>query len=380
MPDKPNRIRVGDNVTIYPRGKKKIWCADFWRGGRHCRRSLNTANKKEALRRAQKLEVELADGTYQPPPPEAAIDKTVEDYLTYLATENRARKTLVKYRGILTTFTEFLAAHRVTLLHQFTAIHFDHFRAERKKDHHAKTMYTEGVVIKQYLKWCKSRKLIRENPIADFKLVKPPLAPKDGPSLPQINAILASSRGMLMQMLAVLAFTGMRSGELQRLRKEDMDLAGNWLHIVSRAGAETKTRCSRKVPLHPRLRAILEKKAKAAGPWLFTSVASRKFPAGGHWISTRKLNERFKRLLERLALPVGRDTGFTIHSLRHSFETICVNAGIPQRVIDTWLGHSADKSMAAVYYRLQDEDSQAFMKKVPFGTGKPAADAGKEEK
>lgn len=35
--------------------------------------------------------------------------------------------------------------------------------------------------------------------------------------------------------------------------------------------------------------------------------------------------------------------------------------------------------MAAVYYRLRDQDSQSFMLKVPFGTGEPAADAGKEE-
>jgi integrase len=296
-----------------------------------------------------------------------------------LATENRAPKTLVKYRGILATLKTFLATRGVTRLHQFTATHFDHFRAERKKERHVKTMYTEGVVVKQYLKWCKSRKLLRDNPIADFKLVKPPLAPKDGPSLRQINSLLSHSRRTLMTMLAVLAFTGIRSGELQRLRKEDLDLAGNWLHVVSREGAETKTRCSRKVPLHPRLRGLMEKLPKGPGPWLFTAEPSRIFPRGGHWISTRKLNERLKNLLKRLGLPVGRASGFTIHSMRHSFETICVNANIPQRIIDAWLGHSADKSMAAVYYRLKDEDSQAFMRMVPFGTGKPTADAGKEE-
>ena len=32
--------------------------------------------------------------------------------------------------------------------------------------------------------------------------------------------------------------------------------------------------------------------------------------------------------------------------------------------------------MASVYYKLSDEDSQKFMKKVPLGTGAPAADAG----
>jgi integrase len=40
---------------------------------------------------------------------------------------------------------------------------------------------------------------------------------------------------------ALVAFTGMRSGELQRLRLEDIDLTGNWIHIVSREGVETET-------------------------------------------------------------------------------------------------------------------------------------------
>jgi integrase len=91
------------------------------------------------------------------------------------------------------------------------------------------------------------------------------------------------------------------------------------------------------------------------------------------------LNDSFKALLKKLNLPIGRDNGYTIHSLRHSFETICINASIPQRVVDAWLGHNSDRSMAAVYYRLSDEESQKFMLMVPFGTGASAASAGKEK-
>ena len=82
-------------------------------------------------------------------------------------------------------------------------------------------------------------------------------------------------------------------------------------------------------------------------------------------------------MLAKAGIKAGRKTGgFSIHSLRNSFETICVNAGIPQRVVDTWLGHRSDRSMASVYYKLSDEESQQFMSKVPLGTGEPAADAG----
>ncbi|HEY7309563.1 MAG TPA: hypothetical protein VH643_09420 [Gemmataceae bacterium] len=59
--------------------------------------------------------------------------------------------------------------------------------------------------------------------------------------------------------------------------------------------------------------------------------------------------------------------------------TACVNAGIPQRAVDNWMGHPPDRSMASLYYKLNDDESQTFMKRVSFGEGKPAANAGKKE-
>ena len=376
----PNeRIRVGDRVVIYVRGKKRIWCADFWRDGQHQRQSLKTANKKVAIERATKLAATLVDGTYHRPMPTVALAETIDAYLDHLKTEGRAHKTIVKYRGIFDTLIEFLRGQGATRLTQFTAIHFDRFRAHRREDYQPKTLYTEGIVVKQFFRWAKRRKLIMENPLEDIKLFKPRLVPKAGPTLDQIGTILAATHGRLRAMIATLAFTGMRSGDLQRLRLEDVDLRGNWIHIVSRPGAETKTRQSRKVPIHPRLRAILETLPRSNGPWFFTADPSPKYPEGNHWINAKKLNDRFTLLLKKLKLPTGRESGFVIHSLRHSFETICVNAGIPQRVVDAWLGHTSDRSMAAVYYRLSDEESQEFMLVVPFGTSAPAASAGKEK-
>jgi hypothetical protein len=35
--------------------------------------------------------------------------------------------------------------------------------------------------------------------------------------------------------------------------------------------------------------------------------------------------------------------------------------------------------MASIYYKLNDDESQSFIKRVPFGEGKPAADASMED-
>ncbi len=62
-------------------------------------------------------------------------------------------------------------------------------------------------------------------------------------------------------------------------------------------------------------------------------------------------------------------------ALRSSFKIICINAGIPREVIDLWQDHVSHRPTAGDgYYKLTDEKSQEFMKKVLFGNGKPAAD------
>ena len=167
----------------------------------------------------------------------------------------------------------------------------------------------------------------------------------------------------------------MRIGELQHLLVNDVDLGGNWIHVESREGTETKTRRARKVPIHPTLRQILTEDGCRRGPWYFTAEPSSKFPAGDHWISPKRINDAFLRIAEGLGLSVGRKSnGYTVHSLRHCFETVAVNGRIPQRVVDLWMGHQSDRSMGAVYYTLTDAESQRFMNEVPFSLGTEASE------
>lgn len=128
----------------------------------------------------------------------------------------------------------------------------DKYRAFRRPGLSIKSMHNEAVMLKSLLKWAKQRRYIRENPLAEAKFERPKLEPRGGPTQAQVEKALKKAREPRRAQYAVLAFTGMRSGELQRLRIEDIDLRGNWIHIVSREGAETKTGYSRKVPIHPK--------------------------------------------------------------------------------------------------------------------------------
>jgi len=320
-----------------------------------------------AIERATKLAAELLDGTLPLQQQKLSAKLAVQQFLSFLGLEKRAPKTLVKYTGVLNRWCDHLDSVGVRYIHQIQPTHFDQYRLKRsQKTKSAKTIYNESVIIKGLLRWAKRRKLIRENALADIPLQKPRHIPKAGPSLTQVNAILANASGPDRPIFAMAAFTGARISDIRTRYLEDLDFAGNWVHFVSRPGAQTKGCHDRKVPLHARLREILQDLSKRKRQWLFTAAPSRKYPEGNHHISDKRLNARLKRVINSLGWKAGRDDGFTMHSLRRFFETHTVNAGIPQRVVDTWMGHHSDKSMAAIYYRLLDGDSQHFMAKVPF--------------
>ncbi len=291
---------------------------------------------------------------------------TIEDYIQYHDTEGTRRKTRVKYRGILIRFCDYAEGQSVYFVGSVNMSLFDKYRAHRKPVLSAKSMHHEGATIKSFLSWCADRDLIGENPLAKRKFTPPRLEPRGGPSLSEVNRILAAASEVRHPVFATLAFSGVRSGECQRFQVDDVDLDGNWLHVVSRHGLETKTGRSRKVPIHPRLRKVLAAIPRSHRPWFFTALPSPRYPDGLHHINTKLLNEELLKVLRKLGIRAGREGGYTVHSFRHFFRTHAVNSGVPERVIDIWLGHASDKSMGSVYYALSDEESQKFMERISF--------------
>lgn len=354
--EKIERISVGDRVTIYRRGAKGTYTADFWHGGQHVRKSLRTSNRKVAVQRATELAAQLTTGSFQAEV-QTMIQAAIEQYITYLQTEGRALKTITRYAGELKTFVSFCEAGGVRRMANATISLLDHYRTKRVVDHDLATLYHETVVIKQFFKWARRRGLITNNPIADYELKKPPRKQKSVLTLDQVNATLRQCTVRQRRMIAALAFTGMRVGSLQALRRNDVDLVGGWITID-----DIKKQQRIKLPIHPRLLTVLKEMPPSQHDLFFTAEPSTTFPNGGGPIRPDRLNLYFKAAAARAGV-----AGFTLHSLRHFFKSFCVNNRVPERAVDQWLGHS-DGSVRAIYYHLSSEDSQRFMNDVPFGT------------
>jgi integrase len=248
------------------------------------------------------------------------------------------------------------------------------FRQEQRQEKAGKplsksSLHDLAVTLKSFFKWCVDTEKLSTNPLAKVKIGKPSRQEGFCPTLPQVEAMLRLAEPPLRARLAVLAMTGMRAGELQRLRPEDVDMKGNWIHIRSRPDAPTKTGQSRKVPIHPLLRPILEQQLheSAGKPWLFCAEVTRQYPKGDHCIDVEHLNTAVQRVARRADIQTGRaDRGMVTHSLRHFLKTHAMYAGVPEPIRDAWLGHKSDDRPGNRYLHVRDDESQRYMKTLVF--------------
>lgn len=380
-------------MTIYPRGKKRIYVADFHYCGQHRRQSLRTANRKLATERAVALEAELQQGTFGQRPQQPLVvsapssphllDEAREAYIKDKIADGTQPKTWKKYDGTLREFNSFCAENGRKHLDQVTLGVIDGYKQKRAitkvrgKTLSKTQQYHDLSLLKRFFAWCRERNMLTDDPLAKQRFSRPPLRRhKSPPTLAQVDTILAALPARIQAPVAVLALTGMRSANCRHLLGEDVDLRGGWIHVRSREGARTKVGNEWSVPIHPRLAAVLKMLPPATGRYLFTAPPSRMYPAGDHWINIKHINDDFVEIVKKLGLPAGRETGFTIHSLRHFFKSFCLSHNVPRNYVDAWQGHRSIKTASDLYVHPFDDESLRLMSQVPFGDGKPAADAG----
>jgi integrase len=167
--------------------------------------------------------------------------------------------------------------------------------------------------------------------------------------------------------LATLAFTGLRIGEVATLRRQDVDLAQGLLHVRRRQDWGPKTEASeRSVPIHRRLLAILRAVPKSRNDFFFHAPATARFPKGDQSLDHRRVNEEFQNLAKQHGFVVGRkNVGLTAHALRRTFKTCCFDAGVAKPMLDRWVGHEDQKDLDHFYY--DPQKSREWIERVPFG-------------
>ena len=163
---------------------------------------------------------------------------------------------------------------------------------------------------------------------------------------------------------AVPAFTGMRRGEVLRLRWSDVEFDQDSIVARSKKQSRQRSETARRIDLHPELKALLLAwregrprgqhvigAADADGP-LGVQAATRYFcqPLRGTGWCLSSQRRWFK-------------VGF--HTYRHSFASNLAARGVDQRIIDEWMGHQTE-AMRKRYRHLFPKDRRSAMDPFSF--------------
>ena len=143
--------------------------------------------------------------------------------------------------------------------------------------------------------------------------------------------------------LFIELYSGMRMGEINALKEEDIDLENDVIHVrntitrgidyEAKLKNGTKTYNGiRDVPISSKLRPYLEEALRRMRPnpdnLIFYDYVTNTV------INTSQVNDYYQRVCVKIGLPADGQ-----HALRHTFATRCIESGVPPVVLKTWLGH-----------------------------------------
>lgn len=189
-----------------------------------------------------------------------------------------------------------------------------------------------------------------------------PAKPKmldDAPTAEEVAKLLASALGYLRVMIALGAFAGLRMSECRELRVKDIDFVRDEINVRRTLSAKQVTSPKgskqRRVPMAPKLRAILEPVVVGGTPETPVCLNSNtRVP------SRQAVLSSFKRLCRRCGL--GREWSFHCGT-RHAFASELFRQGVGAETVRR-LGGWSSLDVVQRYSHASDDDMHAAVHRL----------------
>lgn len=282
--------------------------------------------EKQAIERECAAAPEVADSA-------AAL---LERFLTGLALAECAPGTLAYYRLHL---SRWIAAHPGVPPTRWSRVMLDAYLAAHP-DWAPRSRWMVVASLKRLRSWARGAGVYLPDVTAGLTLPRPRLKRREPLGPEQVDRLLAEVRGHRYEVpIALACYAGLSLGDLHALTWAEVGP-----DLLSRPGGREKTGNQLRVPILPVLAEVLRRRRPlhATGP-----VCS--LPSQSH--------ETLKRIFARAGIAVERGNGW--HLLRHSFGTLLMRAGVPQRVIGLLLSHAPGSMVTALYTTPDDGDLRA---------------------
>lgn len=143
------------------------------------------------------------------------------------------------------------------------------------------------------------------------------------------GAVDPYGREDMARLILTAAYTGMRQGELLKLRVNDIEFAKKLIHVGGRDGFVTKAKNYRALPINDRIYTMLSERCEYASPDAYVFADD--------WGGGKDQVLRTFKKVRNYSIKKGDSWAF--HTLRHSHATWLAEAGVPVRTIMYLMGH-----------------------------------------
>lgn len=196
----------------------------------------------------------------------------------------------------------------------------------------AGTLQSERSYMQSFFRWMKKQKLRRDNPAKDLPKVKVPRRKPRPLRLDQIEDVLESGiYSRTRDIILIAAFTGLRLGEVVKIRGEDVDLPGMTIRAIRKGDLDWQGTLNGEL-------LTMAARYPRKGWWFPSPYPNELFPDGGGHILMASASDRVSKAIRAAGIADRRITG---HSLRHYAATEMIRRGASVRAVQEFLGHAS---------------------------------------
>jgi len=270
----------------------------------------------------------------------------VEGYLRHLTRRNRRPRTLYSRWGAIVLFLGMIRDNGKTHLEGITRRDVEAFiEHEQDRGNKITTIRTKLVSVQAFLRYLVEEEIVSPDIFSRrIRLQLPERLPRamDPEDLRKLLSVIEGTRDRAMIM--VLLRTGMRIGELLNTKVTDVHIKERRIEIYE----GEKNRLGRVVYLGDDAVIALRKWLKESDTWEEYLIYSRGRADTMSYSTARII---FQRYIAKAGLA---HKGYSLHTLRHTFATELLNAGMRLECLQVLLGHRSIEETRR-YARLTDK-------------------------
>jgi integrase len=350
-------------VVRHPTGRSPYWYAVYRdETGRRLKKTTKLTSKSKALEMAHVLQKAAKEARQQRLTEARARDLlseilqgvngeglrtfTLAEWLNHFVKQkqkSRADKTALRHEQVMNECVAFLGSRARLNIATITSKDIADWRDSREsRGLSPATLNGDITVLSAAFNAALRQGHISVNPCLAIEPVKDKAGVRKGTfTLGQITALGKTASGDWRGLILTAFYTGQRLGDCANLRWDQIDLASKIIRFQpGKTGGEII------MPLNPVLADYLGRlaKSKADETFVFPSLAQR---------NISPLSKYFKKIMQRAGIEqrVIRErkaesggrcvNALTFHSLRHTFNSILANAGIPEETRMALTGHTS---------------------------------------